>query len=89
MSAALEIFLARLYGNALEAESFLRQRAAYARAAGLPEEHLPDVLAIDAGALRFAAQSFERKRRDRVGGELALTALPHHRTCGSASGGST
>ncbi len=63
MSAALEIFLARLYGNALEAESFLRERAAYARAAGLPEEHLPDVLAIDSGALRFAAQSFERKRR--------------------------
>ena len=26
---------------------------------------------------------------DRVGGELTLTALPHHRTCGSASGGST
>ena len=26
---------------------------------------------------------------DRVGGELTLAALPHHRTCGSASGGST
>jgi hypothetical protein len=63
MSTALEAFLARLYSSALEAESFLRQRAAYARAAGLPEEHLPDVLAIDAGALRFAAQSFEHKRR--------------------------
>ena len=25
----------------------------------------------------------------RVGGELALTPLPHHRTCGSAYGGST
>jgi hypothetical protein len=63
MSAALEIFLARLYSNALEAESFLRERVVYARAAGLPEEHLQDVLAIDAGTLRFAAQSFEHKRR--------------------------
>jgi hypothetical protein len=27
--------------------------------------------------------------RNRVGGELALTPLPHHRTCGSAYGGST
>ena len=26
--------------------------------------------------------------RNRVGGELTLTALPHHRTCGSAYGGS-
>ena len=25
----------------------------------------------------------------RVGGELTPTSLPHHRTCGSASGGST
>jgi hypothetical protein len=63
MSTALEIFLARLYSSALEAESFLRERTAYARAAGLPEEHLQDVLAIDAGTLRFAAQSFEHKRR--------------------------
>jgi hypothetical protein len=63
MSAALEIFLARLYSSAHEAESFLRERAAYARAVGLPEEHLQDVLAIDAGTLRFVAQSFEHKRR--------------------------
>jgi hypothetical protein len=64
MSAApLETFLARLYGDPLEADSFLRDRAAYARAAGLPAEHLPDVMAIDAGTLRFAARSYERKRR--------------------------
>jgi hypothetical protein len=62
MSAALEIFLARLYSSALETESFLREKPAYARAAGLPEEHLPDVLAIDAGTLRFAVQCFEHKR---------------------------
>jgi len=29
-----------------------------------------------------------RVRSDRVGGELAPAALPHHRTCGSAYGGS-
>jgi hypothetical protein len=62
MSAALEIFLARLYSSALEAESFLRERPAYARSAGLAEKHLPDVLAIDAGTLRFAVQCFEHKR---------------------------
>jgi hypothetical protein len=33
--------------------------------------------------------SSEKARHNRVAGELALTALPHHRTCGSASGGST
>jgi hypothetical protein len=63
MSEALEILLARLYSSVLEAESFLQDRVAYARAAGLPEEHLQDVLAIDAGSLRFTAQSFEHKRR--------------------------
>src|SRR6185312_15898973 len=30
-----------------------------------------------------------RKYTDRVGGWLTPAALPHHRTCGSASGGST
>jgi hypothetical protein len=63
MSAALEIFLARLYSSPLEVEIFLRDRETYARAAGLPVERLADVLAIDAGTLRFAAQSFEHKRR--------------------------
>jgi hypothetical protein len=29
----------------------------------LPDEHLQDVMAIDAGTLRFTAQSFEHKRR--------------------------
>jgi hypothetical protein len=63
MSEALEILLARLYSSPLEAERFLEDRAAYARAAGLPDEHLQDVMAIDAGTLRFTAQSFEHKRR--------------------------
>jgi hypothetical protein len=63
MSEALEIFLARLYSSVLETERFLQDRTAYARTVGLPEEHLEDVLAIDAGNLRFTAQSLEHKRR--------------------------
>jgi len=55
--------LARLYGSVLEVERFLKDRAAYARAAGLPKDNLQDVLAIDAESLRFTAQSFEDKRR--------------------------
>ena len=63
MSGALEVLLARLYSSVLETERFLKDRAAYARAAGLPEEHLQDVLGIDAATLRFTVQSFEYKRR--------------------------
>jgi hypothetical protein len=72
MSSALEVFLARLYSSALEAESFLRERAAYARGAGLPEKYLPDVLAINAGSLRFTVQSFEHKRRGSASPPTAL-----------------
>jgi hypothetical protein len=63
MSEALETFLARLYSSVLETESFLQDRAAYVHAAGLPKQHLVDVLAIDAESIRFAARSFEHKRR--------------------------
>ncbi len=66
MSAtALEILLARLYGSPLEVEKFLADRRAYASSAGLPAEQLPEVLAIEAEALRFAARSYERKRGQR------------------------
>jgi len=63
VSAALEIFLARLYGSPLETERFLADRPAYARAAGLPDKHLEAVEAIDATTLRFTVQGFEHKRR--------------------------
>jgi hypothetical protein len=68
MSTALENFLARLYSSPLETESFLRDRGAYARAVGLPAEHLPDALAIDTATLRFAARGFDEKRRPRSEG---------------------
>lgn len=59
----LEGFLARLYSDPAAVEQFLQSRRAFAVAAGLPERHLADVLVIDPAALRFAAWSFERKRR--------------------------
>jgi hypothetical protein len=61
-ATALEILLARLYGSPLEVEKFLTDRGAYAAGAGLPALQLPEVLAIDAAALRFAARSYARKR---------------------------
>jgi hypothetical protein len=64
-ASALEILLARLYGSPLEVEKFLTDRRAYALGAGLSVEQMPDVLAIDAAALRFAARSYERKRGQR------------------------
>jgi len=56
-------------------------------------------LKVDAGRPRgtprrsgCSADAAIRRRpgrpQNRVGGELTLAALPHHRTCGSASGGS-
>ena len=62
MSEALEILLARLYSSVLEAESFLQDRAAYARVAGSPEEHLQDVLDIDAGSDRRPVGRFRRQQ---------------------------
>lgn len=62
-AAALEILLARLYGDAFEVEKFLSDRHDYAIAAGLTSDQLPAVLEIDAATLRFVARSYERKRR--------------------------
>jgi hypothetical protein len=36
----------------------------------------------------FHSLAAEHARRDRVGGGISPAVLPHHRTCGSASGGS-
>jgi hypothetical protein len=45
---------------------------------------------IDVTVSMFTAMPWENATLQYwVGGELTLTALPHHRTCGSASGGST
>jgi hypothetical protein len=62
-ATALEILLARLYGDSCEVERFLIDRRAYAIAAGLSIDQLPSILEIDAAILRFAARSYERKRR--------------------------
>jgi hypothetical protein len=68
-ATALEILLARLYGDSCEVERFLIDRHAYAIAAGLTIHELPAILEIDAAILRFAARSYERKRhsKSRVG----------------------
>jgi hypothetical protein len=63
MSAtALEILLARLYGDPREVERFLIDRRVYAVAAGLTLDQVPAILEIDAATLRFVARSYERKR---------------------------
>jgi hypothetical protein len=76
MSRAVEVLLARLYSSVLETERFLEDRAAYAHAVGLPEEHLQDVLAIDAATLRFTVQSFECKRGRTAPRPVARTGDP-------------
>jgi hypothetical protein len=62
-ATALEILLARLYGDPFEVEKFLSDRRAYAIAAALTSDQLAAVLEIDAATLRFVARSYERKRR--------------------------
>jgi hypothetical protein len=62
-ATALEILLARLYGDSREVERFLIDRRAYAIAAGLTIDQLPAMLEVDAATLRFVARSYERKRQ--------------------------
>jgi hypothetical protein len=61
----LEILLARLFGSPNEVERFLQGRENYSRNCGLTPAQVTQVLEIDAASLRFAAGSFERKRRSR------------------------
>ena len=70
-ATALEILLARLYGDSREVERFLIDRRGYAMAAGLTTDQLPPILEIDAATLRFVARSYERKRRSSSGAEHA------------------
>jgi hypothetical protein len=60
-----EILLARLFSDPVQVEQFLADRRAYARAANVDLENSPELLTIDAEALRFAAQSYDRKRNRR------------------------
>ena len=50
---------------------------------------MPMFLILVGGRQLIVGVGYEHLDTDRVGGELALTPLPHHRTCGSAYGGST
>jgi pantoate kinase len=61
----MEILLARLFASPNEVEQFLQEPDTYARNCGLTDEQVVAVLEIDAASLRFAANSFERKRKSR------------------------
>jgi hypothetical protein len=61
----MEILLARLFASPNELDQFLRDREGYAKHCGLTHPQVMEVLKIDAASLRFAANSFERKRRAR------------------------
>ncbi len=61
-SPQLEGFLARLYVDAPSRDRFLADPDAEARAAGLDEDEVAALRAIDRAGLALAAASFERKR---------------------------
>jgi len=61
----MEILLAQLFASPKEVEEFLQDRGTYARNCGLTAAQVTEILEIDAASLRFAANSFERKRRSR------------------------
>jgi hypothetical protein len=71
-ATALEVLLARLYGDPIEAEKFLVNRRDYALAAGLTADQLQAVLEIDAATLKFVARSYERKRGPAVRNHLGV-----------------
>jgi hypothetical protein len=59
----IEILLARLLANPSEVAEFLLDREIYARRCGVGAAQLTAVLEIDAIALQFAANSYQRKRQ--------------------------
>jgi hypothetical protein len=61
----MEILLAKLFASPSHVEQFLQDRETYAKNCGLTAAQVKDILEIDAAALRFAANSFERKRKSR------------------------
>jgi hypothetical protein len=61
----MEILLARLFASPNEVELFLQDREHYASDCGLAAVQLEQIMQIDAASLRFAARSYERKRRRR------------------------
>jgi hypothetical protein len=61
----MEILLAQLFASPREVELFLGDRETYARNCGLTAVQVTEILEIDAASLKFAARSFERKRKER------------------------
>jgi hypothetical protein len=61
----MEMLLAQLFASAYEVERFLQDRETYARNCGLSSAQITATNDIDAASLRFAANSFERKRTER------------------------
>jgi hypothetical protein len=59
----MEILLAQLFASPNEVEQFLQDRETFARNCGLTAAQITEILEIDAASLRFAARSFERKRK--------------------------
>ena len=59
----MEILLARLFSSPNEVERFLQDREHYAQDCGLAAVRLKEILQIDAASLRFAARSYQRRRR--------------------------
>jgi hypothetical protein len=59
----IEILLARLLASPSEVDKFLQDREIYARHCGVEGAQLTAVQEIDAIALQFAANSYQRKRQ--------------------------
>lgn len=59
---SLEMYLARLYTDAVARECFLADPQAAARAAGVSDEDVVALMQIDRSGLRMAAASYARKR---------------------------
>jgi len=68
MSAAVEVFLARLYTDAGLREAFIADPAAVARREGFGGSELEALAATDLVGLRLAAESYARKRAGRTRG---------------------
>jgi hypothetical protein len=58
----LEVLLAQLYADPAALDSFLKDRRKMARTFGVREDQIAAVEEIDAESLRFAVNSFARKR---------------------------
>ena len=61
----MEILLSQLFASPNEVEQFLQDRLTYAKKFALTATQITEILEIDGASLRFATNSYERKRRSR------------------------